>query len=611
MAFLVTREDLVIQDFDVAPGGSWLVYRTADRIATTSVDGQQGQTIVQNATLTEGTRITQMGDTVTWSPDAGKLAYITNDGFQILAPGADEDFEPLIFGVTETPLFRLNWSPDGSWLLAQRIDGTAALYGVNPLQRWVELGGINAHVWLVDGRLAFAPSEGGLALLTPGDVNSRQFIMPQDRQISLITQRGDGKLAYYVHSGSVEEPGFLHTANPADLSFSIENNVGVSTRDKRWNPAGTRLVGPGKDPGLVTVIDVETGGQASFAAGGEVIGFEWGDLPALSVSGVSLPGDLYYLAPQAGVTQVWRLPASGDTPRAVTSAAQDILAFDVSADGTQLVYTSAQTIYRLVLNSLDLTEVATLSADAVGTSGTPALGAGGRLVAYADGGIHVVNLDTGQDQRVLRDTLPQPNAVRQVQIFDQPRWSPDGQWLLVWVTFYEGSDLALLRLPGEDGILHDPVFLDLFGADARWTPEGRLYAYRDGSTYGLPFVTLIEPGNPPNMARLLESPVTDAQPRSDGRVALVQAPTPGIAGPTVVRVYSMTATGSDLTPETGSLVLENAQLSPDGMYLAGLIQAHLDASGVAIGKIAIVNTQTGEVRAIESTADASHLQWTR
>ncbi len=602
LAGAVTRPDLSVQDFAVAPGGDWLIYRADEHVGVISLDGRQGQIVAQGVSLPVETAYRK---TVAWSPDATKLAYITADGFQVLIPGAGQSFEPLIYAVPEQLLTSLSWSADSQWLLAWRADGSSALYNTAPLVKWVDLGRINDYTWLADGRLAFAPQEGGLALLTPGDVQSRVFIVPQDRQVTLPVQRPDGLLAFFGHSGNVSEPGFLYVADPADLSFGVESSVAVYTAGLVWDPEGMRLVG--RDPQLPSaaiVLDPLTGARGSFQTAGPVLAFDWGDLPPHGVMGLNLPANLYYLSPQAGITQVWRLPAGGDPPEAITTTPTDVVAFDISGDGVQVVYTSAGVIYTALAGSFEATQVVALS-DPTKT-GSPAFSPDGQQIAYADGGIWVYDRATGQPRRLVADRLPRAGNERLIQVYDQPRWSSDGAWLLVRVTFYEGYDYALIRA---DGTQTAPLMLNMFNSRAEWADELEAFLYYAGGTHGAPFLNRVQPGDPPTIARLVDLPVIDVAQRDDGRLALLRVPLPGTGGPTSVQVYSLKPNGTDLRAETGSFVMEQAVLSPGAGFIAGLIQTRTDEAGVTTGRLALVDTKSEQVFVIESASGVRELRW--
>jgi Tol biopolymer transport system component len=603
-AAVVTRLDLSVLDFAVAPGGGWLLYRTADTVAVSSLDGTSGQLLAQTG---EPAGRQERGHTVAWSPDGIRLAYATADGFQVFIAGGGSDFEPLIYSAPESPLIDLGWSRDSQWLLVQRVDGSAALYSAEPtLSLWVELGRVNSYVWLSDGRLAFAPAEGGLALLYPANLDSRTFMVPQDRQIDLLCQRSDGMLAFFVHPDGLEGPGYLNTGNPLDASFRQEGTAPIHTSGLVWDSIGARLIGQGEEPSTAMLIDPASGARATFQTAGTPVSFVWAETPPQEVTGVSLPADLYFLAPQAGIVQVWRLPRTGGPPQAITNATSDVTAYDISADGTQVTYTSGGAIYRLVIGTLDQTEIATLSGTGWSSTGMPAFSPTGRRIAYADGGIWVYDLETAQSRRLVADTLPQNDSDRQVVIYDQPRWSPDGEWLLVTVRFYEGADQALLSTAGSPP---QPVFLNLYNTRGRWIAEELAIVYSEGGAYSAPQVSMVGASTSPNITRLADLPVVDVRARSDGQLVLLRVPSPSPVGPTSVRLYSVAQDGTNLQPEGGAFVLEEPVLSPEGLAIAGLVQARWNEFGVLSGRLAIANPLTGETVVIAGVLEAHDLQW--
>jgi dipeptidyl aminopeptidase/acylaminoacyl peptidase len=605
-AVSVTPLDQTVVDFDVAPGGGWLLYRLEDAVAIASMDGNQGQLLAWGLAPVDVPSPAGLR-TVAWSPDASRLAYATAAGFDVVTPGAGPGGDPLTYQVEEGPAAGLSWSPDSLWLLAIDADGGAVLYGAEPLQRQVDLGRVNGHTWLADGRLAFAPAEGGLAVLTPGDPGSRAFVVPQDRAVTLPVRRADGALAFFIHPDGVDGPGYLHAADPGALSFSPESNVPVQTAGMVWEPGGARLART--DGETITLLDPATGATAAFAAAGAAHRIAWGEPPPRAVTGMTLPADLYYRAPQAGVVQVWRLPASGDPPEALTAALADVTSFDVSPDGTQIVYASGGALWLAGIDTPNAEQIATLSANTETPDAAPRFSPDGARVAYADGGIWLLDLETRGATRLVTDALPGGEEARLVQIYDRPRWSADGAWLLVRVSFYEGSDLALMPVPDVIGVRSTPVTLDLFGADARWVDGGRAYAFGPGGAYSEPLVAAVQAGDPPGVVRLARFPAADVRPRPDGRLSVLRVPPPGAGGPATVSLFSMGAGGGESEAETGSFVLAAPVLAPDSTLIAGLIQARVGEFGGWTGQLALADPSAGGLFAVEGAVDVQEIRW--
>lgn len=615
-AQIVTRLDLVVEDFAVAPGGDWLIYRTDEFVAITSLTEASGQ-LLDNST--GGALSRAGGRTVVWSPDASKMAYTTERGFRLYIPGAGEDYAPLVFDAPDEPLSDLGWSQNAEWLVAWRADGGATLYRSDPtLALWVELGAINGYAWLSNGWLAFAPAEGGLALIDPADLASRVFLVPQDRAVSLILQQPDGALAFFVHNNGVDGPGYLHLADPVDLSLRQESAVPVFTTGYAWDPAASRLIRL-TEAGTFEVVDPLTGSTAEFAAQGTPISFDWGDLPPEQVASLPLPADLFFLAPYDGVTQLWRLPADGQPPEPLTGAIADVTAYAVSNDGRQIAYISEGVIYLSPVGTLAPVQVIALDPGAAAYGGgsldfSPA----GTKLAYSNNGIWVIDLETSDLRRLAADTLPTGEEdARLVEVYSHPQWSPDGEWLLVQANYYEGYDFALLAA---DGSTRTPLPLDLFLSQGRWLDADRLLLYSEGGFYADPALALVSPGQPPQVTGLLDLPVVDVRLRPDGRVALLSRLSPAYSpAPTSVQVYSFALDGAaaggespeiDLRAETGLIVVERPLLSPDGVLLAGLLHIRFDEfTGFSSGPLAIVNPATGEVFVIEGVDAARDLRW--
>ncbi len=590
-AMPLTSSGLIVRDFALALGG-WLILRTDDAVRLTSPDGQRGQVVAQGVSLPADLT----GSTVAASPDASRLAYLTADGFQMIVLGAGEGFEPLIYAVAEGPLHSLSWSPDGAWLLVQRADGNTALYSVEPLVKWAELGRLNDYTWLRDGRLAFAPAEGGLALLQPGDVNSRVFVAPQDRLVTLPVQRSDGLLAFFGHSGSISEPGFLYTVDPNGAGFRVESSVAVQTAGLVWDPTGKYLIAANSGiPETATLIDPQSGAQATLHTRGSPRRLVWGALPLPSVTGLPLPADLYFLAPQAGIVQVWRLPADGSPPQPLTAASADVTAFDVSSDGQQIAYVSDGAIWLAAVGGA-ATPIIALSDPAV--PGMPAFSPDVRQIAYVDSGIWLYDLASGEVRRLVADRLPRSEGDRRIQIYAQPRWSPDGAWLLVRITFYEGYDFALLLAAEENPT---PIPLNMPNTTAIWSDA--LYVAYTGGPYGQPYVNRVQVGDPPTATQLVSLAAVDVRLREDGRLALLRAASAGWDGPPAVRMDSILPDGGDLRPETGTFALEQAILSPDATFIAGL------GVDISKGQLVLVDTQSGQAFRIEGVAGAHGLRW--
>jgi hypothetical protein len=595
-AELVSRPDQTIQDFVISPGGGYYLYRTGDVLTAASLNGA-GQYPV--ADRVEGPAGAFFGRTMAWSPDAARIAYATSGGFQVsIAPEWER------FDVPETPPIDLAWSPDSRWLLIWRQDGTAVLYDITTAAaRWAELAEINGYAWLDDGRLVFAPATGGLAILAPEDLTSRTFIVPPDYMVTLPAQRRDGALVFFLHQGSPTAPGFLYLADLRSGSYSPASGVPVETEGRSWTPDALRLIGVSAEQ-TVMLLDPLTGAAATFGAEGTPVHLDWGDLMPPEVIGMPLPADLYFLRPTGGVVGVWRLPDDGSSPESVIAAPTDVVDYDVAPDGLRIVLTTSDGAVHLG-NTRGSQDLATVEAIPPGQP-QPVFSPDGRALAYASGGIWLLDLATGETRLLLQDQADEGDP-RQTITYRHPRWSPNGNWLLVDVGYYEGFDVALLPVLDENP---EPILLEMFGATAEWTPSGQALLYSTGDVYADPGLSLVVPGESPIIDPLLSMPILEAQAPRGGRLWLLRT---SLMGPSpwapTVQVFSATAAGSDIRPESEAFTLEAPVFSPGATMLAGLKAATQDASENLVGRLAIFNIQTGEMVLIEGMDSAHALQW--
>ncbi len=82
----------------------------------------------------------------------------------------------------------------------------------------------------------------------------------------------------------------------------------------------------------------------------------------------------------------------------------------------------------------------------------PAFSPDGRTLAYALDGLHLYDIEAGEDEHVLKNG---GNLLGQTFIFSQENyypssWSPDGEKLLISMSYVEGSTLAVMEVRGAD-----------------------------------------------------------------------------------------------------------------------------------------------------------------
>lgn len=170
-----------------------------------------------------------------------------------------------------------------------------------------------------------------------------------------------------------------------------------------------------------------------------------------------LPHTLYYLAGPREQSQVWRLEADGSAKAQITTEEAGVQEFAVSpADGSLALVSNNQLFLvdgrgenrRLIA---DDSQVDQNIEDYAFRSlvGSPVFSTDGQTLAYAFDGLHLYDISKGKDEHVLTNlgNLQGESFVFSRESYSPGPWSPDGHKLLIIMSYYEGSTLAVME-PG-------------------------------------------------------------------------------------------------------------------------------------------------------------------
>ncbi|QYK51740.1 MAG: hypothetical protein KF701_04405 [Anaerolineales bacterium] len=170
-----------------------------------------------------------------------------------------------------------------------------------------------------------------------------------------------------------------------------------------------------------------------------------------------LPHALYFLSQREGSAAIWRLAADGVSLQQLTDESEPVDEYDVAADGT-LVYRIQNRIYRYDPSGTPQTLVDNASADATDASfaytdavRAPRLAPNGATLAYAQGGVWLFDLASGNSLLILENMIDyEDDAITPQRLYAPVAWSPSGLQLLISIATPDGSGLGVWDVRSEE-----------------------------------------------------------------------------------------------------------------------------------------------------------------
>lgn len=344
------------------------------------------------------------------------------------------------------------------------------------------------------------------------------------------------------------------------------------------------------------------------------LAFDWGPVPPLVVAGTPLPDHLYFLAPdEDGIGQVWQLAADGSAAQAVTASEAAVTAYAIAPQQDRAAVTGGGMLSVITIgdgSAVDLAQLQTGNGR-VSLAWSP----DGSQIAFSDArGLWTVPADGSAAPRLLLQNNFNEQAIQSIRAYFDPRWSPDGDRLLVTVGLYEGSIFGVVDVAG--GALTE--LSQLNGSAARWIDDDRIVAWSASFGYQMPGLYLADLTAPGVAQMILGAayPVFDVRQDAAGQWQVLYGSVPGI-GPRLLLVMSAPEITGPYTPAPGSATGAYADqpllglMGPAGAQLmvVGLRDTRYDDQGHARGTLIVADLGLGATVQIETPGPVSDLSW--
>lgn len=510
------------------------------------------------------------------------------------------------------PVADFDISPDGEWYLYRTTANNAVV--VSQIEGGsgyvVEFGESALPPSGPAQTIAWAPNAAAMAYIVPEGVRIAEPGAGAYGELQLSTVQGPWIELYWVDPHTLiasDQTGQTTRISGSYEHWSVEFVSGVPARPQPPVPS------------FLSAQGVMLGNNVAVPGTAGALAFDWGPFAPPVVASMSLPADLYFLAPDAaGIAQVWRLPKTNQPAYAVTAGSGPVTAYAVAAGRDRIAYAAGGTLVTATLNGSDRRELARLENTDFPTRQI-AWSPDGTLIAYPDSrGVWVVPADGSQPPRLVVSNALRTANPGETRVYSSPQWNPDGTRLLTVVGFYEGSLLSVVDV-ATGGVT------ELRGASASnglWTDDGRVLAWSWSWGYQVPGLYLLDPAAPDAPAAVVlgpRYPVVNVTQGSDGQwVALVSAVAD--VGPRFLRVWAADAPDGPFAPlygdAAGGFVDASPQIAVPGrdqsgpVLVAGLHPAVVDTGQTLYsGDLIVLDMQQGTAVQIQTPGRVSEVQW--
>jgi WD40 repeat protein len=512
----------------------------------------------------------------------------------------------------EQPVADFDISPDGAWTVYRTTANNAVVVS--------QIGGGSGYI-LEFGESALPQSSAAQTIAWSPDASVMAYIVPEGVRIA---EPGAGEYGEALFS-TIQGPWIeLYWIDPHTLIASDQagQTTRISGSYEHWSvefASGVPARPQPPVPSFLSPQGVMLGNDVAVPGTAGALAFDWGPPPLPVMASMSLPADLFFLAPDlAGVIQVWRLPRTNQPAYAVTAGSSPVTAYAVAPDQGRIAYAAGGRLVTASLDGSDRRELAQLESTDFVTRHIAWSPDRTQIATHDSRGLWVVSADGGRLPRLVVSNNLRTTDAGETRVYSSPEWSPDGMRLLVTVGFYEGSLLGVVDVSTGSVV-------DLRGASADsclWTGDGRVLAWSWSWGYQVPGLYLLDPAAPDAPAAVVlgaRYPVVTTAQGPDGRWYATVSSVADV-GPRFLRVWAADAPGGPFAPlygdTAGGFVDSAPQIAVPGsdqggpILVAGLRSTLYDPQqAIFTGDLVVVDMQHGAAVQVQTSGRVSDVQW--
>jgi hypothetical protein len=510
------------------------------------------------------------------------------------------------------PVADFDISPDGAWYIYRTTANDAVVVG--------QIGGGSGYILEFDESVPPQSSAAQTIAWSP-DASAMAYIVPEGVRIA---EPGAGEYGEALFSTILGPWIELYWIDPHALIASDQagQTTRISGSYEHWSVEFVSGVPARPQPPVPSFLapqGVMLGNTVAVPGTAGALAFDWGPSPLPVVTRMSLPADLYFLAPDAaGVAQVWRLPRTNQSMYAVTAGSSPVTAYAVAVDQGRIAYAAGGRLVTATLDGSDRRELAELESTDFVTRHIAWSLDRTQIATHDSRGLWVVLADGSQPPRLVVSNNLRTTDTGETRVYSSPEWSPDGTRLLVTVGFYEGSLLGVVDVSTGS-------VTELKGASASnglWTDDGRVLAWSWSWGYQVPGLYLLDPAAPESPAAVVlgaRYPVVATAQGPDGRWYAAVSSVADV-GPRFLRMWAADTPGGPFAPRygdvAGGFVDSAPQIAVPGsdqggpVLVAGLRSTVYDPQqALFTGDLVVVDMQHGAAVQVQATGRVSDAQW--